>query len=267
MAVEWTRATPRPQQEDRSMTHQSREATHDPKSSSISGSLARWAWPALSVALITACGSPDDAGELSAASQGLACDEARCAPVDEDAKTAVELGPAFDSIEFGAGLDEVGVLAQEAEPLDVDLQFALDNGSQSFLFAQTCRSVGLDGSVIDGDPLPVGSGRQLECETAPIGHLQTIDLQASTGEPFCALAQLGSFVGDGDPRLTVDVASAPDGAPWVLVGTSDGGEISVGTVTGFAGGVAWPLWVDALFDVIELQPNPNRAFCDGVFGL
>jgi len=156
-------------------------------------------------------------------------------------------------------------LAQEG-PLDVDLQFALDNGFESFLFAQTCLSVGEDGSVIEGDPVPVGGGRQLECETAPISYLQTVDVQASTGEPFCALGQVSSYFADGDSRLSVDVVSAPDGAPWVLVGTSDE-EISVGTVTGFGGGVAWPLWVDALFDVIELQPNPAGELCDDVFGL
>lgn len=153
-----------------------------------------------------------------------------------------------------------------AQELDVDLQFALDNGFESFLFAQTCLSVGEDGSVIEGDPVPVGGGRQLECETAPIFYLQAIDVQASTGEPFCALGQMSSYFADGDSRLSVNVESAPDGAPWVLVGTSFE-EISVGTVAGFAGGVVWPLWVDARFDVIELSPNPARELCDDVFGL
>jgi hypothetical protein len=157
-------------------------------------------------------------------------------------------------------------LAQEAPPLDEELQFVLDNGFESFLFAQTCRSIGPDGDVIDGEPLPVGGGRQLECETADIGHLQTIDTESSTGERFCALGQVSSFEGDGDPRLTVSVASSPDGAPWVLVGTHDGDEISIGRISA-GGGTAWPLWADVLFDVTEVRPNPTAQLCDDVFGL
>jgi hypothetical protein len=158
-------------------------------------------------------------------------------------------------------------LAQEAPPLDEELQFLLDNGFESFIFAQTCRSIGPDGDVIDGEPLPVGGGRQLECETSDVGHLQTIDTQSSTGERFCALGQVSSFQGDGDPRLSVSVASSPDGAPWVLVGTHDGDEISISRISGPGGGTAWPLWADVLFDAIEVQPNPTARLCDDVFGL
>jgi hypothetical protein len=188
------------------------EATRESKSNRVTAGRTRCLVPALSVALITACGAGDRESELAATSQSLA---------EQDEQTAVEFGPGFDFIEFGAGLDETTVPADEAEPLDVDLQFALDNGFQSFLFAQTCLSVGADGSVLEGDPLPVGGGRQLECETAPIAYLKTIDIQASTGEPFCALGLVSSFVGDGDARLAVSVASAPDGAPRVHIGTSD----------------------------------------------
>lgn len=157
-------------------------------------------------------------------------------------------------------------LAQEAPPLDEDLQFLLDDGFESFFFAQTCVSVGPGGDVIEGEPLPVGDGRQLECETAPIGHLQAIDTLSSTGERFCALGQVSSFTGGGDDRLDVNVVSAPDGAPWVLVGTRDGGEISIGRVSAF-GGTAWPLIAEVLYDVIEVQPNPAGQLCDDVFGI
>lgn len=158
-------------------------------------------------------------------------------------------------------------LAQDAPPIDEELQFLLDNGFESLIFAQTCRSVGAAGDVIDGEPLPVGGGRQLECETADVGHLQTIDTLSSTGERFCALGRVSSFEGDGDPRLAVSVVSSPDGAPWVLVGTHDGEEISISRISGPGGGTAWPLWADVLFDVIEVQPNPSGQLCDDVFGL
>jgi hypothetical protein len=156
--------------------------------------------------------------------------------------------------------------AQEAPPLDEDLQFALDNGFESFFFAQECRSVG-PGSVIEGESLPVGNGRLLVCETFPVSHLQAIDVSSSTGERFCALGQLASVSGENiDPRLTVNVASIPDGEPWTLIGTSEE-AITIGRVTGFGGATAFPLAADALFDVIDIQPNPTGDFCSAVFGL
>jgi hypothetical protein len=158
-------------------------------------------------------------------------------------------------------------LAQEAPPLDEDLQFLLDNGFESFIFAQTCRSVGAAGDVIDGEPLPVGGGRQLECETDPVGFLQAIDTLTSTGERFCALGQVSTITGSSpDSRLAVNVVSTPDGAPWSLVGTHDGDEISIGRVSAF-GGFAWPLIAEVLFDVVDVQPNPTGQLCDDVFGL
>jgi hypothetical protein len=156
-------------------------------------------------------------------------------------------------------------LAQEA-PLDEDLQFALDNGFETFFFAQECRSVGR-GGVIEGESLPVGDGRFLVCETAPVSFLQAIDLSSSTGERFCGLGQLASVTGENvDDRLSVNVVRIPDGEPWVLVGTSEE-EITIGRVTGFGGGTAFPLAADALFDVIDIQPNPSGELCSEVFGL
>jgi len=162
----------------------------------------------------------------------------------------------------------VSSASASAQELDVDLQFVLDNGFESFFFAQTCRSIGPDGDVIEGEELPVGNGRVLECETFPVTHLQAIDVQASTGEFFCALGQVASIEGETiDPQLPVSVLSAPDGAPWVLQGTHDGGEIIIGRVTGFGGGTAFPLAADAIFDTIDLQPNPNFQLCTDLFGL
>ena len=159
-------------------------------------------------------------------------------------------------------------LAQEAAPVDEELQFLLDNGFETIFFAQTCRSVGAAGDVIEGDPLPVGGGRQLECETDPIGFLQAIDTLSSTGERFCALGQIASITGTSpDSRLSVNVVDTPDGAPWSPVGTSvDDQEISIGRVSAF-GGFAFPLLADVVFDVIEVQPNPSAQLCDDVFGI
>jgi hypothetical protein len=158
-------------------------------------------------------------------------------------------------------------VAQEAEPLDPEIQFVVDNGFESLFFAQTCRSVGPDGDVIDVEPLPVGGGRQLECETDVVSHLQALVILSSTNEPFCVLGQLSSFSGENvDPSLSVSVTSTPDGAPWTLVGTSEE-EISISKVTGPGGGSAFPLAADALFDVIDVLPNPTGQFCPPLFGL
>jgi hypothetical protein len=150
-------------------------------------------------------------------------------------------------------------LAQETPPLDGDIQFMLDNGANTIFFAQTCRSIGPDGEVIDVEPLPVGGGFVLECETVPVAHLQGFARQSSTGENFCGRGQLFSFVAKNvDPRLSVSVASSPDGAPWVLVGTSEE-EITITKVTNSDGLTIFPMATDAFFDVSDVQPNPTGS--------
>jgi hypothetical protein len=150
---------------------------------------------------------------------------------------------------------------------DEDLAFLRQDGFQTFHFALDCLSVAADGSSIGGEPLPVGGGRSLECVTESMGSLSTVDALSSTGERFCALGQMDSFQGDGDPSLTVSVASAPEGAPWTLVGTHEGDEIQIGKVASFGGGTAWPLWVDTHYAVIDIAPNPSGQLCDQAFGL
>jgi hypothetical protein len=174
-----------------------------------------------------------------------------------------------DDVVTGAGQALVDEPAEAAtdEGEDEDILFLRQNGFETFHFALDCRSVGEDGSVIGGDPLPVGNGRSLQCETETLGSLSTVDALSSTGERFCALGQMDSFFGDGSPDLTVSIASSPEGAPWSLVGTHDGDEIEVGKVAGPGGASAWPLWVDAHYAVIDVQPNPTAQLCDQLFGL
>jgi hypothetical protein len=156
--------------------------------------------------------------------------------------------------------------AADDPPLDEDLQAFLDFGMTGFRFARACRSIGEDGSVIEHDSeLPVGAGRRLECTTFEITHLQAADVQASTGEQWCALGQLESHRGHGgDPRLIVSVADAPDGDPWTLAGSVEGEEIIVRRLSGLGN---WPLWAEIHYDVIDLRPNPDFALCEQIFGL
>jgi hypothetical protein len=197
--------------------------------------------PVLGLACMTACGS---------------------AQAEDSPETDVSAGP-------GEALVEKAVdgPADAVEDEDVDLAFLRQDGFETFHFALDCVSVGDDGSVIGGEPLPVGNGRSLQCETAPLGSLSAIDAVASTGERFCALGQIDSFHGDGSPELAVSVTSTPEGAPWTLVGTHDGEEIQVAKVAGFGGGTAWPLWVDAHYAVVDLQPNPTAQLCTQFFGI
>jgi hypothetical protein len=200
----------------------------------------RWALPLASLACLAclaACGSPSDASETDATAATAQ------ALLDEPAEPTDEPGE------------------------DEDLAFLRQDGFQTFHFALDCVSVGEDGSTIGGEPLPVGGGRSLECVTESLGSLSTVDALSSTGERFCALGQVDSFHGDGDPSLAVSVASTPEGSPWTLVGTHDGDEIQIGKVTGFGGGTAWPLWVDAHYAVIDITPNPSGQLCDQAFGL
>jgi hypothetical protein len=156
--------------------------------------------------------------------------------------------------------------AADDPPLDEDLQAILDTGMTGFRFARACRSIAEDGSTLDDDTeLPVGGGRRLECTTFEITHLQAVDVQASTGEQWCALGQLESYRGHGgDARLTVSVADAPDGAPWTLVGSVDGEEIIVRRLSGLGN---WPLWAEIHYDVVDLRPNPDLLLCEQIFGV
>lgn len=165
----------------------------------------------------------------------------------------------------------VAALAIEARaaddpPLDEDLQAFLDFCMTGFRFARACRSIAEDGSFLEDDTeLPVGGGRRLECTTFEITHLQAADVQASTGEQWCALGQLESHRGHGgDARLTVSVVDAPDGAPWTLAGSVDGEAITVRRLSGLGN---WPLWAEIHYDVIDLRPNPDFLLCEQIFGL
>jgi hypothetical protein len=103
-----------------------------------------------------------------------------------------------------------------------------------FRFAHTCRSIAEDGSVLEHDSqLPVGGGRRLECTTFELTHRIAVDVQASTGEQWCALGEVDDYRGHaGDARMSVSVADAPDGAPWTLSGSVDGDEIIIHRMSG-----------------------------------
>jgi hypothetical protein len=166
-----------------------------------------------------------------------------------------------------AGVTEAPADAAVDPALDDNVVFIQQDGFQTTYFAQECRSLGEDGSVIEGEPLPVGDGRVLECVTSVIGALATTDFLSSIDERWCALGALDTFSAGGDPSLDVRVADAPDDSPWTLVGSHEGEPIEIGRVAVFGGATAWPLWADTHYAVIDVAPNPTGQLCDALFGL
>ena len=150
--------------------------------------------------------------------------------------------------------------------LDDNVVFIQQDGFQTTYFAQECRSIAEDGSVLEGEPLPVGGGNLLECVTSIIGALATTDFLASTDERWCALGAIDTFSAGGDPSLDIQVADSPEDSPWTLIATHEGEPIEMGRVAVFGGATAWPLWVDTHYAVIEVAPNPTGQLCDTLFG-
>jgi hypothetical protein len=214
----------------------------------------------------TAANGVDGPASTEGANPGDLANVEQEAPVDDGAAEA-----AADAGSSGVPTDvEVGEAAADAgiDPsLDENVVFIQQDGFQTTYFAVDCRSLGADGSVIEGvDPLPVGGGSVLECVTGAIGALATQDFLSSTDERWCALGAIDTATPSGDPRLLVEIADAPDDAPWTLLGTVEGEPIELGTVSVF-GATAWPLWVETHYAVIEVAPNPTGQLCDLAFGL
>jgi hypothetical protein len=148
---------------------------------------------------------------------------------------------------------------------DDNLQFVKQHGFGGIVFVNDCVSVGDDGSVVQGDPLPVGGGRHLECTTALRVDTGTTGLQSMADEPWCALGHLVSHNLTGDSRLTLSVASAPEDGPWSLIATA-AEPIEIHSVGAF-GGLTWPLTVNATYETTDMQPEVPGQRCDEMYGL
>jgi hypothetical protein len=199
-----------------------------------------------------------DVGGLAGIDEQTSADDA----VEGVAADAGSEAPAAD-----AGVVQAPADAGIDPALDDNVVFIQQDGFQTTYFAQECRSIGEDGSVIEGEPLPVGDGNALECITSTIGALATTDFLSSIDERWCALGALDTFSTGGDPALVIQVVDSPDDAPWTLVGVHEGEPIEIGRVAVFGGATAWPLWVDTHYAVIDVVPNPTGQLCDALFGL
>jgi hypothetical protein len=153
---------------------------------------------------------------------------------------------------------------------DEDIRFVEENGYQTIYTAVHCRSVAEDGSSIDESEvaeLPVGDGRVLECETALFPLQSTIEFLSSIGERWCALGELESYTTGGDERLDIAVVTEPGPGPATLIGSHEGEAITVKVATGFGGATLWPLWIDTIYSVVDVQRAVPGKLCDEVMGI
>lgn len=153
---------------------------------------------------------------------------------------------------------------------DPDVRFVKETGFESQIFARFCRSVGADGSVIDGaglQELPVGGGRVLECDTAMFPAKAAQEFSASTGQRWCALGSVKSQKTGGDSRLKVEVTRGPGPGAGGLRGTHEGEAITIRKVSAWGTDV-WPLWIMAIYGVDVVQPwNMQKESCEAQFGI
>jgi hypothetical protein len=149
------------------------------------------------------------------------------------------------------------------DPVDDDeaLAFVKNNGFGAIVFAVTCVSKATDGSTIDGDSLPVGGGRWLECSTAESASRSAMSVLSSKEEEWCAFGQVSAFHPGGDSRLTITVTSTPSDAPWTLTATHDGDPIQITRVEA-SGAMTWPLWVNATYSTTELAHATPGKSCE-----
>lgn len=150
---------------------------------------------------------------------------------------------------------------------DDETQWIIDNGFGSFHFAVQCVSVGDDGSREEGEPLPVGGGYQLECETASSIGAATTEFLNASDERYCVLGSLSEALGESKhPCLThVEITSSPDDGPWTLVASGDQPCQISRAASAF--GKTWPLWVNASYDTEKISPAVDGSTCDELFDL
>lgn len=110
-----------------------------------------------------------------------------------------------------AGVNEPQAIRQGASldlnnpELDFDLAFLAQDGFESVHFAVACHSVDPNGARLDEEPLWVGEGDSLECETANLRSQSTQIVFSSANELFCVLGVMDTFYGDGDDRLNFTI--------------------------------------------------------------
>ena len=165
-----------------------------------------------------------------------------------------------------ACMSSVAMAQEEDEPTFDAVGNVRENGFSGIFFSHDCVSVGLDGTVIDGETLPVGGDRWLECHTAdPVFRATTLVVDDEDQE-WCALGEVTDYSPSNDSRLDIEITETSTDGPWSLRATASGEpfEISMGS---FHGAYAWPVGVKATYRTVSVEANPDSLICDDLFGL
>lgn len=150
---------------------------------------------------------------------------------------------------------------------DENLQYVKANGFGGIAFAVSCVSKSASAATIEGESLPVGGGRWLECSTARSVKSSTHNVLSAKNVQWCVLGALTSEKPSGDSRLAITVLSAPARGPWTLKATHDGAEIQITPVSAGFGATTWPLWVDAVYRTSKMKVGDESKTCAELFGL
>lgn len=150
---------------------------------------------------------------------------------------------------------------------DDPVQWIIENGFSSIHFMERCVSIGPNGEQINGEPLPVGDGYWLWCNTYSQIAYDATEVQANDGSRYCVLGSLISSTAGGDDRLSIAIAD--DGTRGrASLSASASEPIWISLVSAFGGAQAWPLWLSSDYATQQLVPAANDGrTCKQVFGL
>lgn len=199
---------------------------------------------------------------------GSACSfESERAPGSEGTTHESRSSSAFEDAQGGMSSGDPTPTNPEDDPA---IAFVKEYGFEGLNFPLECRSIGEDGSVVDGagrDELPVGGGRHIECRVTSFSSQAATEFMSWAQERWCALGKYKSSVPGGDSRLNVRITIGPGPEGGTLLATHEGDAITIRKVDGF-GGKAWPIWVKATYSVSTVQPrNAQMQSCEAQFGI
>ena len=150
---------------------------------------------------------------------------------------------------------------------DDPVQWIIDNGFSSIQFMERCVSIAPNGQQITSEPLPVGGGYWISCNTYSQIAYDATEVQANDGSRYCVLGSLNGSSPGGDDRLQLEIVDdGTFGRASVQATASEPTLIYL--VSAFGGAQAWPIWLTSDYQTQQLvrAPNDGRT-CKQVFGL
>lgn len=165
----------------------------------------------------------------------------------------------------GGKADGAGIGGDPVPEDDETLQYLAQHGFGGIAFMDGCVSKLDGGPTLEGDELPVGGGRFLECTTSQRVDRATMGMLGDSGQTWCGLGEVTTFKAGGDGRLVVQVTARPDGAPWTLTATHEGEEIKIAQVEALGIARVWPLWINASYRTVSMKKDPAAGDCSDLF--